>query len=67
MIEFALCAKTFPPKVCDWDSSSHTVFLSVLNVFIRHSGIMQKADLVLVELKPRPNLRKSGLQKEAWW
>ena len=28
---------------------------------------MQKADLVLVELKPRPSLRKSGLQREASW
>ena len=28
---------------------------------------MLKADLVLVELKPKPSLRKSGLQREAWW
>ena len=28
---------------------------------------MQKADLGLVELKPQPSLRKSDLQREAWW
>ena len=28
---------------------------------------MQKADLVSSELKPKPSLRKSGLQREAWW
>ena len=28
---------------------------------------MHKADLVYVELKPKPSLRKSSIQREAWW
>ena len=28
---------------------------------------MQKADLVWVELKPKPSLRKLGLQRKTWW
>ena len=35
-IEFALCAKTLSPKLCDWDSSSHNEHLS-LDEFVKHT------------------------------
>ena len=42
-------------------------FFSVPVMFSQNiKGLMQKADLFQVELKPKPSLRKSGLQREVW-